>query len=108
MTTSDRNETVVNGYLSAFHSAQIEKLPAGDDPYQPLHPRAFASVERSGVVKTLSRQFYELLADAGLTMTKVHRRSETAPGRDGPREMFTDFIPQPASHRHVIDEKCWC
>ncbi len=67
--------------------AHIEKLPAGDDPDQPLHPRAFASVEKSGGVKTLSRQFYELLADTGLTMPKAHRRSEDAPGRDGHREL---------------------
>ena len=66
--------------------AQIEKLPAGDNPHQPLHPRAFASAEKSGAVKTLSRQFHELLADAGLTTRKAHRRSEAAPGRDGPRE----------------------
>jgi len=65
---------------------QIEKLPAGDNPHQPLHPRAFASAEKSGAVKTLSRQFHELLADAGLTTRKAHRRSEAAPGRDGPRE----------------------
>ena len=67
--------------------AQIEKLPAGDDPRQPLHPRAFASVEKSGGVKTLSRQFYELLADAGLAKAKAHRKSESAQGRDGPREL---------------------
>jgi integrase len=67
--------------------AQIDKLPAGDDPHQPLHPRAFGSVEKSGGVKTLSRQFYELLADTGLTRPKPHRRSEIAPGRDGPREL---------------------
>src|SRR5438128_3362396 len=67
--------------------AHIEKLPAGDDPDQPLHPRAFASVEKSGGVKTLSRQFYELLADTGLTMPKAHRRSDDAPGRDGHREL---------------------
>ena len=66
---------------------QIEKLPAGDDPHQPLHPRAFASVEKSGGVKTLSRQFYELLADTGLAKAKVHRKRESAPGRDGPREV---------------------
>jgi integrase len=67
--------------------AQIEKLPARDNPHEPLHPRAFASVEKSGGVKTLSRQFYELLADAGLTKPKVHRRSEDALGRDGRREL---------------------
>jgi integrase len=65
---------------------QIEKLPAGDDPHQPLHPRAFASVEKSGGVKTLSRQFHELLADAGLAAQRAHRTTEAAPGRDGPRE----------------------
>jgi integrase len=67
--------------------AQIEKLPTGDDPHQPFHPRAFASVEKSGGVKTLSRQFYELLADTGLTTPKAHRQSDDAPGRDGPREL---------------------
>jgi integrase len=44
-------------------------------------------VQTSGAVKTLSRQFYELLSDAGLTTPKAHRQSETAPGRDGPREL---------------------
>jgi integrase len=66
---------------------QIERLPAGDDPHQPLHPCAFASVEKSGGVKTLSRQFYELLAAAGLTRPKVHRKSENAHGRTGQREL---------------------
>ena len=67
--------------------AQIEKLPAGDDPHQPLHPCAFASVQKSGEVNTLSRQFYELLANAGLLPQKDHQRLETAPGRDGRRRM---------------------
>jgi integrase len=66
---------------------QIENLPAGDDPHQPLHPRAFESVQKSGAVKTLSRQFYELLASAGLATRKPHRKREAAPGRDGPREL---------------------
>jgi integrase len=66
---------------------QIEKIPAGDVPHQPLHPRAFASVEKSGGVKTLSRQFHEVLADAGLATPKAHRTTENAPGRDGPREL---------------------
>ena len=67
--------------------AQIERLPAGDDPQQSLHPRAFASVKKSGGVNTLSRQFRELLADAGLATPKAHRTTDTAPGRDGPREL---------------------
>ena len=40
----------------------IEKLPAGDNPKQPLFPEAF-SVGRTG---TLSNQFYDILVDAGL------------------------------------------
>jgi integrase len=67
--------------------AQIENLPAGDDPRQPLHPRAFASVQSGGAVKTLSRQFRELLADAGLATPKPHRTTKAAPGRSGPREL---------------------
>ena len=67
--------------------AQIEKLPAGADPHQPLHPLSFAYVEKSGGVNTLSRQFRELMADAGLATPKPHRTTEAAPGRDGPREL---------------------
>jgi len=67
--------------------AEIETLPAAFNRSQPLHPRAFASVERSGGVNTLSRQFRELLADAGLATRKAHRTTEAAPGRDGPREL---------------------
>jgi integrase len=66
----------------------IESLPAGEDPRQRLHPRAFAHVEKSaGRVGTLSRQFYDLLADAGLAAPRSHRRLESAPGRDGRRRM---------------------
>jgi len=61
----------------------VETLPAGDDPKQPLHPRAFASVTKSGKVGTLSRQFYELMVNAGLAAAKPHRRAEHEPGRDG-------------------------
>ena len=68
-------------------SVPVPFSPAPQIPHQPLHPRAFASVEKSEGVKTLSRQFYELLADTGLTRPKAHRRSEIAPGRDGPREL---------------------
>jgi integrase len=71
--------------IAAPLRANIERLPGGEDPRQPLHPCAFASVEKSGKVSTLSRQFYELLADAGLAAPKVHRQSDSAPGRAGRR-----------------------
>lgn len=54
--------------------AHIESLPAGDDPKQPLHPRAAALATVNG--STLSRQFGELLALAGLAATKSHEPSE--------------------------------
>ena len=65
----------------------VESLPAGDDPRQPVHPRAFASVEKSRKVGTLSRQFYELMVDAGLAPAKKHRASENGTGRNGRREI---------------------
>jgi len=65
--------------------AEIEKLQAGDDPREPLHPCALASVEKNGGVNTLSRQFGELLADAGLAEHKPHRKTKAAPGRSGRR-----------------------
>jgi integrase len=93
----DRNEirfvsrktgrTMIIPIASPLREQIEENLEAGDDPYQPLHPRAFASVEKSGGVKTLSRQFRELLADAGLAQKKPHRKTEAAPGRDGLREL---------------------
>lgn len=47
----------------------IAKLPAGDDPGQPLFPRALRT-KRTG---TLSNQFYEIMADAGLVAVRNHR-----------------------------------
>jgi len=47
----------------------IAKLPAGDDPEQPLFPRAF-NTRRTG---TLSNQFYDILVDAGLAEGRNHR-----------------------------------
>lgn len=63
----------------------IESLPAGDDPVQPIHPRAFNSVTRSGKVGMLSRQFHELMAKAGLVAKKKHRKTAESKGRDGRR-----------------------
>jgi integrase len=47
----------------------IAKLPAGDDPEQPLFPRAF-NTRRTG---TLSNQFYDILVGAGLAEARNHR-----------------------------------
>jgi integrase len=65
----------------------IETLPAGDGLSQPLHPNAYTSVTNSGKVGTLSRQFYELMVDAGLTAPKQHRKSDDCEGRNGRKRM---------------------
>jgi integrase len=63
----------------------VATLSATDDPREPLHARAFASVAKSGKVGTLSRQFYELMVDAGMVDAKKHRVTDTSTGRDGRR-----------------------
>ena len=64
----------------------IERLPAGDNPRQPLHPRAWATVEREdGRTGTLSGQFGDILAEAGLVPARSHKAAEKAgrgKGRD--------------------------
>lgn len=52
----------------------LASLPSTDDPRTPLHPVASAKVieqKRSGA---LSRQFYSLMAKAGLVEKKAHRK----------------------------------
>jgi Site-specific recombinase XerD len=44
----------------------LETLPSSDNPRQPLHPRAFALLQKEGRTATISNQFTELLALAGL------------------------------------------
>jgi integrase len=51
----------------------IEKMPSSDDPQTPLHPRACATVDVQGRSGTLSRQFGELLVQAGLREKQRHR-----------------------------------
>ena len=50
-------------------------LPAHDTPDAPLHPRAFAIVEKQGKSSHLSNQFAVLLAQAGLREKKAHRKT---------------------------------
>jgi integrase len=62
----------------------LENLPSADNPQTPLHPRAAATLEKEGRTGTLSNQFTELLADAGLRPHKSRR--STGKGRDRARE----------------------
>jgi len=61
----------------------IMDMPSSDDPKAPLHPRAFEIVTREGRVGTLSRQFYEIMADAGLVKKKTHKKKKDGNGRHG-------------------------
>jgi integrase len=49
----------------------LTKLKAGDDPKEPLHPRASAMVQRTGRSGKLSDQFADLLVSAGLRQKEV-------------------------------------
>jgi integrase len=62
----------------------VEALPAPDarPELAPLHPRACALLEKNGKSGTLSNQFADLLALAGLRKKKAHRAT-TGEGRDG-------------------------
>ena len=71
--------------LAAPLRAHLESLPAGDDPGAPLHPRAAAIVAREGRSGSLSIQFAELLAQAGLRPKKTHAKAEDGAGRTGRR-----------------------
>lgn len=50
----------------------LDSLPAGDDPHTPVHPRSFGCLNGS----TLSRQFGELLASAGLREKRSHEAAK--------------------------------
>ena len=52
----------------------LESLPTTDNPNTPIHPRAFAILERQGRSANLSNQFGDLLARAGLRRKKDHKR----------------------------------
>lgn len=56
-----------------------------DDPKTPVHPKAFATVDATGRVVTLSNQFVELLAQAGLREVRPHHVSRGI-GREAKRE----------------------
>lgn len=66
----------------------ISTLTAGDDQNAPLHPRAFASLERTGKSGTLSNWFADVMADAGLRERKKHHltKSDERKGRNTARE----------------------
>lgn len=61
----------------------IGTMEAGDDPKQPLHPRAFAQMKKHGRAASLSMDFYEIMTAAGIVKPRDHKKREGA----GLREM---------------------
>jgi integrase len=59
----------------------LEESDAGDDPAEPLFPKAFTAT-RTG---TLSNQFYEILVSAGLAAPRSHRKK--GKGRQARRKL---------------------
>lgn len=59
----------------------LEESDAGDDPAEPLFPKAFTA-NRTG---TLSNQFYEILVSAGLAAPRSHRAN--GKGRQARRKL---------------------
>ena len=47
----------------------LERMDVGDDPKQPLFPKAFAAKR----VSALSNQFYDIMADTGLVEPRKHK-----------------------------------
>ena len=64
----------------------LEAMAAGDDPKQPLHPRAFLAVTKQNRTGTLSGQFYELMVQAGLVPERSRRKAVEGEGRSGRRQ----------------------
>ncbi len=61
--------------------AHLETLPAGDDPSQPLHPRAFQIFNSQQRTGSLSNQFAAILAEAGLIEPRSHAAQPKGKGR---------------------------
>jgi integrase len=64
--------------------SHIEGLPTSDRPGAPIHPKAFAIMQRQGRSGNLSNQFSDLLAQAGLREKAPHRSK--GKGRSARRE----------------------
>lgn len=61
-----------------------ESLPTSDNLSTPIHPRAFEILQKQGRSGTLSNQFDDVLAKAGLKAIKSHASKKK--GRDGKRD----------------------
>jgi integrase len=63
----------------------LKSLPIPVNQDTPVHPRAYRIITRQGRTGTLSIQFSELLARAGLRAKKPHRKAKDGEGRSARR-----------------------
>ncbi len=76
-----RNQSIP---LAKPFRAYLSELPAGDDPRAPIFPKAHAIASGNKATAQLSRQFSDLLSDAGLVAKqtkKVRLHESTGKGR---------------------------
>jgi len=69
-----------------------DELPAGENLAAPVFPRAYESVNRLGRVGSLSRQFHDLLASAGLVPAHVRRsKDQSEPAHESKRRVVHEL-----------------
>jgi integrase len=78
--TKRRVQIPIAAPLQAF----LLQMPVNDDPKQPLFPKANAAKR----ISSLSNQFYDIMADAGLVEARTHR--STGKGRSS-RRVFNEL-----------------
>ena len=87
LVTRKTDRTMVIPMAPALRS-HIESLPAGELPDAPLHPRAFRTLAQTDKAATLSNQFADLLAQAGLRVKQPHKSHRSRGiGHSGRREV---------------------
>jgi integrase len=63
----------------------IECMPAGENPMQPLFPKAYKIATKTKRISTLSNQFYALMAATGLVQPRQHKSHGS--GRNAKRKL---------------------
>jgi integrase len=72
MTTKKTRRSVVIPITKHLRE-HLLSIPLIDEPLAPLHPKAFASLQKEGRVASLSNQFVALLAQAGFREEQTHK-----------------------------------
>jgi integrase len=83
--TTQKTNRVLSIPMAFALVRHIESLPVSDDPYAPLHPRAFGVLEAQGKTGGLSNLFADLLAQAGLRAHSSH--ASKGKGRSAAQEL---------------------